>query len=65
MDKIRRKDLQGGKDGVFYTILSALEEKYGDLSDDGGCYVNGKWLSVNEIVELILQINDDYDFMLD
>lgn len=35
MDKIRRKDLQGGKDGVFYTILSALEEKYSNLSYDG------------------------------
>lgn len=34
-------------------LLDALEEKYGDLNDNCGCYVNNEWLSVKQIVEII------------
>lgn len=34
-------------------LLKLLEEKYGDLSNERGCYVDGAWLSVSNIVELI------------
>lgn len=34
-------------------LLRRLEEKYGNLSDDSGCYVNGEWFSLESIVCLI------------
>ena len=38
-------------------LLQAIENKYGDLTDDCGCsvYVNGEyeWLSVADIVQII------------
>lgn len=34
-------------------LLDKLEEKYGDLFSPIGCYVNGEWLSVKEIVNVI------------
>ena len=38
-------------------LLNAIERKYGDLNDEGGCYVstdNGyEWLSVKDIVDVI------------
>ena len=37
-------------------LKELLENKYGDLSDDSGCYVGGSWLSVSAIVELIEQL---------
>ena len=48
-------------------LLELIERKYGDLNDDGGCYVyhnyNGEeyqWLSVKEIVDLI-DYCEEYD----
>ena len=32
-----------------------LESKYGDLENNRGCNVNGQWLSVAAIVEIIAQ----------
>lgn len=34
-------------------LLELLELKYGDLDNECGCYVNGSWLSIADIVELI------------
>ena len=48
-------------------LLEAIENKYGDLTDECGCsvYVNGEyeWLSVADIVALINEcgIYDDED----
>lgn len=38
-------------------LLEAIERKYGDLDDEGGCYVSTDrgyaWLSVKDIVDII------------
>lgn len=34
-------------------LLNELKRKYGDLDNDSGCYVNGKWLSIYQVVEII------------
>ena len=36
-------------------LKQLIERKYGDLDNTCGCYVNGQWLSVAAIVELIDQ----------
>lgn len=36
-------------------LKQLIERKYGDLDNDRGCNVNGQWLSVAAIVELIDQ----------
>jgi hypothetical protein len=54
-------ELNGGFEKMEFIdkneLLEMLEKKYGDLNDDGGCYVvtnNGhEWLSINAIVEII------------
>lgn len=33
-------------------IIKAIIEHYGEISDRG-CYVNGKWLSIEKIIEII------------
>lgn len=34
-------------------LKDKIEAKYGDLNDECGGYVNGEWLSVKNIVDLI------------
>lgn len=34
-----------------------IEKKYGTIDDERGCYVNGQWLSVADIVALIEEVN--------
>lgn len=34
-------------------LKDKIEENYGDLNNDAGCYINGSWLSVKEIVAMI------------
>lgn len=34
-------------------LKSKIEERYGSLDDERGCYSNGEWLSVKAIVDLI------------
>ena len=33
-------------------IIKAIIEHYGE-STDRGCYINGKWLSIERIIEII------------
>ena len=42
-----------------YKLKEKIEEKYGSLDDESGCYINGEWLSVKDIVDLIDECNDD------
>lgn len=42
-------------------LKDMIEEKYGSLSDERGCYVNGEWLSVRDIVDLIDECDDGDD----
>ena len=48
------------------SLLDRLEDKYGDLDNNNGCYVstnNGShWLSVQEIVDLIIMIDNEYEY---
>lgn len=47
-----------------YEILEYLKElierKYGSLDDERGAYVNGRWLSVRAIVDLIDEVDCYY-----
>lgn len=33
-------------------IINILTDKYGEITDSG-CYVNGKWLSLEQIIETL------------
>ena len=35
-------------------LLEIIQGRYGDLDDNCGCYCDGAWLSVAEIVEMIV-----------
>jgi hypothetical protein len=55
------------KNETLQELLNMLEQKYGNLHDDDGCYVvdsNGEyvWLSVAEIVDTILELDAMYDW---
>lgn len=39
-------------------LLEALKKKYGDLNNDRGCYVNGRWLSIYDIVKIIEELEE-------
>lgn len=41
------------KNAALQDLLDLLERKYGDLEDGRGFYVDGAWLSVTSILELI------------
>lgn len=41
------------KNKALEYLKSLIEQKYGDLDNDRGCYVEGCWLSVKAVVELI------------
>ena len=36
-------------------ILGFIREKWGDLDDECGCYINGQWFSVNDVAKVILE----------
>lgn len=39
-------------------LKDKIEHKYGSIDDESGCYVNGEWLSVRDIVNLIESCDD-------
>lgn len=42
-------------------LLDELEQEFGDLDNEGGCYLNnGRWLSISNIVQLIERVDEDY-----
>ena len=43
-------------------LKDKIEAKYGSLDDECGCYVNGEWLSVKNIVHLIDECDDGDDY---
>lgn len=47
------------KNEVLECLKEMIEEKYGDLTDECGCYVRHEWLSIAEIVKLI-DLADSY-----
>lgn len=46
-------------------LKEKIEDKYGDLDDEIGCYVNHNWLSVKDVVDLIDECGDDADALKD
>lgn len=48
------------KHEVLQRLKDLLERKYGSLDDFRGCYVNGKWLSIEAIVALIDRVDEEY-----
>lgn len=46
---------------ILDSLLLKLKDKFGDLSNEGGCYLdNGEWLSIANIVELIYEVDEEY-----
>ena len=46
------------KNVALQNLVDLLERKYGSLEDGRCCYVNGAWLSVPSIVELIERVDE-------
>lgn len=44
---------------VLEHLKGLIERKYGSLDDSRGAYLNGHWLSVEAIVSLIDQADED------
>ena len=46
---------------VLQEVIDRIEAKYGDLTDERGCYINTDsghaWLSVAEIVDIIKRVD--------
>lgn len=42
---------------VLKQLKELLERRYGSLEDSRGCVVNGSWLSVETIVEMIDKVD--------
>ena len=42
-------------------MAEKIENKYGDLDDEIGCYINNNWLSVKDVVDLVDECDDDAD----
>ena len=53
------------KDELLQEVLNRLEKKYGNLNNPCGCSVstdNGyEWLSVSKIVDIIVEVDEDYN----
>ena len=47
------------KNEILNKLLEKLERKYGDINDDRGCYVNGRWLSIAQIVAIIEMVDEE------
>lgn len=45
---------------ILAQLKTLIERKYGDLSNETGCYVNGRWLSVRDIAALIDQVDTEF-----
>lgn len=46
-------------EGLEY-LLELLENIYGDLDDDSGCYIGREWLSPKRITDLIFKADNEY-----
>ena len=42
----------------FEYLLKQIERRYGDINNNG-CYINGRWLSVAAIVNLVKQADKE------
>ena len=45
---------------VLEELKRVIEKKYGSLDNECGAYVNGKWLSIKAIVDLIEDVDYYY-----
>ena len=48
------------RNGVLAYLKELIDKKYGTLDDERGAYLNGKWLSVAAIVQLINKADEEY-----
>lgn len=46
-------------EGLEY-LLEILENIYGDLDDDCGCYIDREWMSPKRIKDLIMKADEEY-----
>lgn len=46
-------------EGLEY-LMEMLENIYGDLDDDCGCYIDREWMSPKRIKDLILKADEEY-----
>ena len=45
------------KNDVLKQVYDAIKEKYGTTANAKGCYINGVWLSINDIVEILYEVD--------
>lgn len=50
---------------VLQEVLDAIEDRYGDLDNETGCYINTdyghRWLSISEIVDIIQRVDRRFE----
>lgn len=49
---------------IKHAVLNDIEELYGDLNNECGCYINNAWLSVFNITQIINNSSDNYEDIL-
>lgn len=49
-----------GSGDALDRLKRLLEKRYGNLDNECGCYVNGQWLSVADIVSLIDEADEEF-----
>lgn len=45
---------------VLEYLKRLIENKYGSLDNERGCYADGQWLSIKNIVKLIDRADENY-----
>lgn len=47
------------KNELLNELKELIEMKYGEIDDDGGCYINGRWFSPASIYTLMLSVDKE------
>lgn len=55
-----RKGVKTMKSEGLEYLLEMLENIYGDMDDDCGCYIDREWMSPKRIKDLIMKADDEY-----
>lgn len=47
------------KNEALERLKELMENKYGELDDDRGCYINGRWFSLAGVLTLMFQADEE------
>lgn len=45
-------------------LLEAIENRFGDMDDECGCYVNGQWMSPKDFAQMVVNCSR-YDYEME